>query len=180
MLAASEPRNILPPAPQVGLTRSDGFQIVVQQTGQTKDEVSLTLARPLNDQDFKPANTIKFNVPPDTFSHTRLDARIDLSASLLDGSNLPNWLRFDARKGEFRGIPPSDFDGDVEVKVTAKDNFGNTVSTIFRIRVHAGQRVSFNGRDGLSSQFRTASAPGRDALRGGLAELARQARQRPA
>ena len=180
MLAASEPRNILPPAPQVGLTRSDGFQIVVQQTGQTKDEVSLTLARPLIDQDFKPANTIKFNVPPDTFSHTRLDARIDLSASLLDGSTLPNWLRFDARKGEFRGIPPSDFDGDLEVKVTAKDNFGNTVSTIFRIRVHAGQRVSFNGRDGLSAQFRTASAPGRDALRGGLAELARQARQRPA
>ena len=180
MLAASEPRNILPPAPQVGLTRSDGFQIVVQQTGQTKDEVSLILARPLNDQDFRPANTIKFNVPPDTFSHTRLDARIDLSASLLDGSTLPNWLRFDARKGEFRGIPPSDFDGDLEVKVTAKDNFGNTVSTIFRIRVHAGQRVSFNGRDGLSAQFRTASAPGRDALRGGLAELARQARQRPA
>ena len=180
MLAASEPRNILTPAPQVGLTRSDGFQIVVQQTGQTKDEVSLILARPLNDQDFRPANTIKFNVPPDTFSHTRLDARIDLSASLLDGSTLPNWLRFDARKGEFRGIPPSDFDGDLEVKVTAKDNFGNTVSTIFRIRVHAGQRVSFNGRDGLSAQFRTASAPGRDALRGGLAELARQARQRPA
>ncbi|WP_374264745.1 putative Ig domain-containing protein, partial [Zoogloea sp.] len=171
---APETRSLLSSPSQSGLTRADGFRVVVQPT-QAKDDVSLILARPLTDQDFKPAAQIKLIVPPDTFSHTRLDARVELSAERLDGTALPGWLRFDARKGEFRGTAPADFDGDIEVKVTAKDNFGNSVSTIFRIRVQGGQRVSFNGREGLSAQFRTASAPGRDATRGGLVEHARPA-----
>ena len=32
---------------------------------------------------------------------------MQLSAQLIDGTPLPNWLRFDARKGEFIGIPPA-------------------------------------------------------------------------
>ncbi|WP_298625221.1 Ig-like domain-containing protein [uncultured Zoogloea sp.] len=173
----AETRPVTQTTGQSGLTRSDGFRIVVQAP-ESKADTNLVLSRPLNDQDVRPSSPIKLVVPPDTFTHTRLDARVQLSAQLIDGTPLPNWLRFDARKGEFIGIPPADFDGDVEVKVTAKDNFGNQVSTVFRIRVSNGQRVSFNGREGLSAQFRTASAPGRDAVRSSLVEHARQARAR--
>ena len=173
----AETRPVTQTTGQSGLTRSDGFRIVVQAP-ESKADTNLVLSRPLNDQDFRPSSPIKLIVPPDTFTHTRLDARVQLSAERIDGTPLPNWLRFDARKGEFIGIPPADFDGDVEVKVTAKDNFGNQVSTVFRIRVSNGQRVSFNGREGLSAQFRTASAPGRDAVRSSLVEHARQARAR--
>lgn len=136
-----------------GLTRPDGFRIVVAPS--PTDSIALLLVRPLNDQVSKPADGISMSVPADTFSHTQRDAVVILSASRVDGSRLPAWLQFNAMKGEFSGVAPATFDDDLDIKITARDNFGNEVSTVFRFRIHASNaRVSFIGREGLSAQLR--------------------------
>jgi hypothetical protein len=165
------------PMQVAGLTRPDGFRIFVEPS--STHDISLLLVRPLNDQFSKPSEQISMSIPADTFVHTTQDAVISLSASRLNGAKIPAWLKFDAVKGEFRGSPPDGFDGDLEIKVTARDNFGNEVSTVFRFRVHAIRpKASFVGKEGLSQQIRAqtglhtrvgsfpqATQPGRGATR---------------
>jgi len=77
-----------------------------------------------------------------------------LEATRLNGAPMPSWLRFDARTGEFHGEPPEGFEGIIEIRVTARDNFGNEASTVFRIHVKKPvQKAMMMGRSGLSSQF---------------------------
>lgn len=136
-----------------GLTRPDGFRIFVEPS--PNNEISLLLVRPLSDQFSKPSSQIRMTVPADTFVHTLQDALITLTASRTNGATLPAWLHFDALKGEFRGTPPEGFTGDIELKVLARDNFGNEAVTTFRFRVHADKlKTSFSGKEGLSAQLR--------------------------
>lgn len=135
-----------------GLTREEGFRIFVEPS--PTNEIALLLVRPLNDQVGKIASQFRLNVPVDTFSHTQRDAVIQLGATLVDGRPLPSWIHFNASTGEFSGIVPINADGDVKIKVSAHDNFGNEVSTIFRFRIQAGKdKISVTGRNSLSSQL---------------------------
>lgn len=149
--AGRNPGGLDAGTPVGGLTRPDGFRVMVE-AGASND-ISLLLVRPLGDQVSKPAEPIRMSVPADTFVHTQQDAVITLMAARTDGAALPGWLHFDSMKGQFSGNPPDGFEGDLEVKVTARDNFGNEVSTVFRFRVHARAKVSFSGREGLSAQI---------------------------
>jgi len=46
---------------------------------------------------------------------------LTLSATLADGSALPDWLSFDAGARRFTGQPPADFNGAFTIRVTASD-----------------------------------------------------------
>jgi hypothetical protein len=130
------------------LTRADGFRIVVEPT--RGNEIALLLVRPLADAYSKPSDSLETIVPIDTFSHTQSDAVITLSAIRTDGKPLPRWLRFDSMKGRFYGTAPEGFDGDIEVKVTARDNFGNEASTTFRFRIHKeAEKRALSGKPSL-------------------------------
>ena len=59
-----------------------------------------------------------FAVPAAAFADVDGDA-LTLTATLADGSALPTWLTFDG--SSFTGTPPQDFNGDIELKVTASD-----------------------------------------------------------
>ena len=118
-------------------------------------EFELRVQRDIPLQNFEPTSgptLITFSIPADTFAHTDAQAKISLSAVMLDGSALPPWLVFDPAKGEFRGIAPEDFDGVIEVRVIARDDKGSQVETMVRIQVRA--KAGFGGRAGLSDQFR--------------------------
>ncbi|MFO1257960.1 MAG: DUF4347 domain-containing protein [Gammaproteobacteria bacterium] len=151
----STPIRATLPSNQTGdiLTRPDGFRILVQ-SGQNQ-KVSLALSNPMIDQFINSNERIEFRVPRDTFVHTDQNAVIELSATLLDGRPLPEWLRFDAKKGEFIGTAPRGLRGDIEVKVTARDNYGNETVTKFKIKLKAKQDniTEFRGRPGLSQQL---------------------------
>lgn len=133
------------------LTSASGFRIPVDASP-TGDR-GLALAHPLTDQYTKSDRVWHFTVPSDTFVHTQNDAVIVLQAARIDGSPLPSWLRFDARSGKFTGEPPEDFEGVIEIRVTARDNQGNEVSTILRIHIKKHVEKPLAGRSGLSSQF---------------------------
>lgn len=52
------------------------------------------------------------------------DAVLTYTASLADGSALPAWLNFDGSSRTFAGTPPQDFNGVLDIRVTATDSKG--------------------------------------------------------
>ena len=78
-----------------------------------------------------------FSFSLSSFTFTDIDPldSLSLSASLADGSQLPNWLSFDAVSGVFSGTPANGDVGIVSVRVTAMDLAGATASQIFGITI---------------------------------------------
>ena len=75
---------------------------------------------PLLPQSSAEDEAVSFTLPPDAFEDSNGDA-LTLSATLADGSALPDWLMFDAAAESFSGTPPQDFNGILNVMVTASD-----------------------------------------------------------
>jgi uncharacterized repeat protein (TIGR01451 family) len=95
---------------------------------------------------------IDFSIPADTFAHTA-DLDYTLSAVMVDGSELPAWLVFDAEKGEFRGIVPEGYEGILEIRVIARDSSGRQVETEVRIEVKKGATIPLAGKLHLMDQM---------------------------
>ncbi len=76
------------------------------------------LLAPLADQSSAEDTTFSFAVPDGTFADVDGDI-LALGASLADGSDLPAWLNFNG--SSFAGTPPQDFNGTLELLVTASD-----------------------------------------------------------
>jgi VCBS repeat-containing protein len=119
---------------------------------------------------------IIFNVPKGTFVHTDPRAVIKLAALKEDGSSLPSWLNFDDKTGQFKGVPPKDYRGELVVKVIAYDDSGREVETLVKIQVTASEKssVSAKGKLGLSSQFKAGGVMAWKAERDMLIRQARE------
>jgi NADPH-dependent 7-cyano-7-deazaguanine reductase QueF-like protein len=76
-----------------------------------------------------------FAIPANTFSDPNPDDVLAYTASREDGSALPAWLSFNAASGTFTGTPLSGDVGSLNVKVTATDSGGLSVSDIFDVTV---------------------------------------------
>jgi Ca2+-binding RTX toxin-like protein len=75
------------------------------------------------------------NVAIDIGSFSDLDGDVLVYTALLaNGDPLPAWLSFDAATQRFTGTPPSNFNGFVDVRVTASDNI-LSVSDDFRLNI---------------------------------------------
>jgi hypothetical protein len=93
-------------------------------------------------------------IPLDAFAHTDPAAIVQLSARLVNGQPLPSWLRLDAR-GTFRGVPPEDLEGTLEIEVVARDQEGREARTTFSLDVDAL-------RDALAARVTASAALGLD------------------
>ncbi len=116
-----------------GYTRAEGFQVVVPQVG--SNEPVLTVSKVPETVLRSVAEPLRYTLAPDTFSHTRLDAVVNLVAARSDGTALPFWMQFNRRNGSFTGVPPAGFTGEVDVLVTATDNFGNSKTVLVKISI---------------------------------------------
>lgn len=76
-----------------------------------------------------------FTVPTDAFADADVGDRLSYSATLADGSALPAWLQLDAATGTFSGTPGNDHIGALEIRVTASDLVGASVSQSFSLTV---------------------------------------------
>ena len=76
---------------------------------------------------------ISFTLPDSAISDADGDI-LTVSATLADGSVLPAWLGFDGETRTFTGRPPQDFNGNVEVKITASDG-KLEASDIFTLKI---------------------------------------------
>ncbi|WP_298938447.1 tandem-95 repeat protein [uncultured Ruegeria sp.] len=114
-----------------GQTLTDTFTYTVEDGngGESTTSVSVivhgtndapVVAIVLPDQSSEEDEPVSFVLPANAFTDVDGDA-LTLSATLADGSALPDWLVFDAVAGSFSGTPPQDFNGILSVTVTASD-----------------------------------------------------------
>ena len=114
----------------ITITASDGseeatssFDLTIDSGNQTP-----TVDNPITDQSSAEDEAISFTIPADTFSDPDGDT-LSVTALLADGSALPDWLSFDGDTRTFSGTPPKDFNGSVDVTVTASDGALETSDT---------------------------------------------------
>ncbi|MGB7392907.1 MAG: sulfatase-like hydrolase/transferase, partial [Pricia sp.] len=124
--------------PGVVSTLSDRYELwetsVGHQSGSLPNpSLAPTVANQIPDQGAAPDEIFDFIFQSATFGDEPNDILL-FTATLADGSALPNWLAFDGFSRRFNGVPSaSDLANPVTVKVTAKDWAGNTVSDEFAI-----------------------------------------------
>jgi hypothetical protein len=143
------------------VTQADGFQVIVlkgdkESTGSDNQAAALIVNKGIPDVEIPDARqVIELAVPRDAFAHGKPEATVALDARLADDQPLPAWLNFDPIKGQFRGVPPEGFKGEVVIKVVARDNAGAEVETVFRLRVNeVGQdKLSLKGKASLTRQL---------------------------
>ena len=74
----------------------------------------------LPDRIFQEDGSVSFSVSPGTFTDVE-SPTLTLSATLAGGSPLPTWLTFDPGTGQFAGTPPLNYNGAINIAVTASD-----------------------------------------------------------
>jgi methionine-rich copper-binding protein CopC len=177
------------PADRGLYTRADGFQVIVLKPanssgnadgeGADHSKAALLVNRGVPDMQFdNTGREIEVAIPRDAFAHNRNDAVISLSVLQSNGEPLPTWLVFDPRLGVLRGVPPADTQGEIEVRVIARDQDGNQVEVTFRVKIQKRSDAALEsplplGKAGLSQQLLAAGKWGRARAHGALIELAR-------
>ncbi|MEQ1539282.1 MAG: tandem-95 repeat protein, partial [Sphingorhabdus sp.] len=96
-----------------------------------------TLVNALADQSSAEDAPFSFTVPAGSFADVDGDVLV-LTATLGDGSALPSWINFDPATRTFTGTPPANFDGQIDVRVTAADGAGGSVSDQFTLDILPG------------------------------------------
>jgi hypothetical protein len=129
----------------LGEPRVSGDLIVVEVTptsnglsGEMVDGTFTVNRRPtttgLAAQFFSGPGEFIYDTVADAFSDPDGD-ELTYSATLADDSELPFWLSIDPVTGTLSGNPPVPAEGVIEVKVTASDPFGGTVSASFALEL---------------------------------------------
>lgn len=97
------------------LTASDNFTLTINPVNDAP-----VLAVALADQTVAEDTALSFTVPANAFNDVD-NATLTYSATLAGGAPLPAWLSFNPATRTFSGTPPQDFNGIVNVTVTASD-----------------------------------------------------------
>ena len=113
-----------------GETVSDTFELTVENVNDAP-----TLATAIANQTATEDSPFSFTFSSDTFQDVDAGDSLTYTASLEDGSELPGWLSFDAETHNFSGTPTNDNVGNINVKVSATDNDGETAPDTFEVTV---------------------------------------------
>ncbi len=106
----------------LSVTASDGELEVSDSFNLTINPVNDApiVVQKISDQTSDEDASWSYTIPASTFSDVDGDA-LTLTATLADGTELPAWLSFDSNTQTFSGTPPQDFNGDINLRVTASD-----------------------------------------------------------
>ena len=132
---------------------------------------SPVLATALADQSAAQAAAFGYMVPAGAFTDPDSGDALTYTATLSDGSALPDWLAFDAATRSFSGTPSAL--GTLSVKVTAKDAGNLSASDNFNVAVSV-QNLTVNGTanadtlNGGTGNDTLNGLAGDDTLNGGL------------
>ena len=96
-----------------------------------------TVSNPIPDVTATEDSFFDFQIPADTFTDVDVGDTLTYSATLADGSPLPNWLSFESENLTFSGTPTNEDVGNFSIAVMADDGNGGTVSDIFDLTIAA-------------------------------------------
>lgn len=94
-----------------------------------------TVTSPIPDQTASEDQPFSFTLSPETFTDIDEADRLTFSATLFDGSPLPNWLTFDPDTRSFSGTPESGDISTLDIRVTATDTSRANASDVFTLTV---------------------------------------------
>ena len=78
---------------------------------------------------------IAYDLPDNAFSDADgSSAKLQVEVSSAAGGELPDWLSFDPVTRKFTGVPPTDYQGQLKLLVTAIDEFGESASDILTLQ----------------------------------------------
>ncbi|MEJ1237449.1 DUF6443 domain-containing protein [Chryseolinea sp. T2] len=89
----------------------------------------------LLDKSVVTGQTLTYQFPLHSFMDPNAGTTLTYTATLASGAALPSWLTFNAATRTFTGSPAAANAGFYDVKVTANDGAGGTVSDVFMITV---------------------------------------------
>jgi Ca2+-binding RTX toxin-like protein len=149
-----------------------------QSFGVTPVNDAPTLQQLLEDQGTGQNQLFTFTIPSNTFADVDAGDTLTLSAALANGNPLPSWLSFNPATQTFSGTPPLVNIGSLNIRVTATDSAGASVSDVFALDVglniigtlRADNLVGSNGFDtisGLNGNDTIDGGRGADRLDGG-------------
>ena len=90
--------------------------------------------RPIADLAYAPGQPVEHLIAEDAFVDADPGDVLHLSARLVDGGQLPPWLRFDAQRRRFTGQPPHGYYEELTVLVVASDVDGLEATSTFQVR----------------------------------------------
>ncbi|MCZ8190006.1 MAG: FG-GAP-like repeat-containing protein [Microcystis sp. LE19-338.1B] len=94
-----------------------------------------SVQNPITNQIATQDTGFNFPIPANTFIDVDLNDTLTYSATLSNGDALPSWLTFDPTTKTFSGTPAYNDVGNLNLKVTATDKAGASVSTNFTLQV---------------------------------------------
>lgn len=124
---------------RVRVTADDGAggavsDIFILTISNTNDPPTVVL--PLPEQPATEGAAFQFQVPTGAFVDVDRD-ELNYSATLANGDPLPDWLVFDPQTRLFTGTPAAGDVGTLQVRISADDGHGGSVSDVFAITVAA-------------------------------------------
>ncbi|WP_455232985.1 VCBS domain-containing protein [Geopseudomonas aromaticivorans] len=118
------------------------------------------LVHALSDQYASINREFSWQLPEGSFADIDEGDALHLSATLADGSELPEWLAFDEATASFTSISPKKVADYLDIRVTATDSVAASASTEGSLSVSDTFRVFFShGNQGLGNG-QDAAAPG--------------------
>ena len=105
---------------------------VQAQTVNVSSSGTFVQVREFAPQTLQAQQAFVYQLPADTFVHSRESEYIKLSATLSNGANLPRWVKFSVKDRSFSGEAPKHVKS-LDVKVTATDRQGKRASTRIRL-----------------------------------------------
>lgn len=136
----------------VSTTLSSGFPVLLNERA-----TELAVYKGVGDIRVVLGRVVAIDIPGDAFVHHNPSAEVVLEISSLDDRPLPPWIRFDPRTGRLVVQAPPDAAGDWTIRLVARDQFGNTAVTVFRVTVER-QSDGGGGRASLSDKLAKARA----------------------
>ena len=94
------------------------------------------VSNPIPNQTATAGTVFSYTFPTNTFSDPDAGTTLTYSATLSNGSALPAWLSFSAGTRTFSGTPAAANVGPIDVRVTASDGAGGSISDIFTLTVN--------------------------------------------
>ncbi|MEH1941488.1 MAG: putative Ig domain-containing protein [Nostoc sp.] len=114
-----------------GDTANDVFQLTVNNVNDAP-----VVANQILDQIATEDSLFTFTVPDNTFSDPDVGDSLTYTATLDDDTPLPTGFNFDPATKTFSGTPTSGDVGSLNIKVTAQDVAGETVSDVFQLTIN--------------------------------------------
>jgi len=114
----------------LGASSLHSFHVTVENTNDAPE-----VGRPLSDLRALEDSAFSFTLPAGSFRDVDVGDELAYTATLADGSPLPDWLSFDAQTGTFSGTPANGDVGELQLTVTATDLAGASASQTFVLEV---------------------------------------------